>query len=875
MLADLTDFYVSSRNVPFPISGNYQVKLWTFRNILIAVVTAACLFIGGDCKAQIAGEYEEVSVFLNVQRVGGTEMTVLILDQTIYLPITEIFDFLKIKYVISSTMDSVSGTFINEGSKFLIDKATEQLVYLDKVYRLKPDELIKTAAGLYLKSNYYGEIFGLNCAFNFRNLSVVLSTDLELPVLREMRQEQMRNNLNRLNGERKADTLIGRKYPKFYFGTADYAAVTSISNKETGQEARLSLGLGGIVAGGETNVVLNYHNNEGFAGPQQYYLWRFVDNNLSVARQILVGKIQGQAIASVYAPIVGIQVTNAPTTYRRSFGSYTLSNHTEPNWMVELYVNGVLINYVKADAAGFYSFNVPLVYGNTSIKLRFYGAYGEERSSEQSISIPFNFLPENEFEYTASTGLVEDGKQSRFSRFSSNYGLSKRMTIGAGVEYLSSIHSLKYIPYMNTSVRAFSNLLVSAEYAHGVRSKAILSYNLPSGLQVEVNNTWYKKGQTAINNTYLEDRKVIVSLPFRGRRFSAYSRITLEQILLPNTKYTTAEWLVSSVIGNYSASITTYALFMALTDPYVYSNLSVGIRGIKNILITQQFQYEYVSHQVVGLKTELEKRMFRNGYLNASFERNFSSRITNVELGLRYDFNFAQTRISVRKSREETRALQGISGSLIHDGKSGFTDFNNYTSVGKGAILLIPYLDMNGNNRRDRDEPGATGLKIRMNGGRIKQSLKDTTISITDLEAYTSYMIELDPLGFEHLAWKLPKKSYSVVVDPNFVKHIEVPVSVFGEVSGRLTLADNSIEKGLGGVIINFYNDKSQKIASTSTEVDGYFTYLGLLPGIYSAKVDVEQLTKLNLVAEPNIIQFTIMRNVEGSLVDGLQFVVK
>jgi hypothetical protein len=875
MSADFTNFNLSAGNVANPIPGGYQVKSWTFGKILMAVIIALGGLSGKDCKAQNTGEYEEVSIFLNVQRVGGTEMTVLISDQTVYLPVTDVFGFLKIKYAVSSTMDNVSGTFITEASKFLIDKANEQIVYLDKIYRLKAGDLIKTAAGLYLKSDYYGEIFGLNCTFSFRNLSVVLSTDLELPVLREMRQEQMRSNLTRLTGDRKADTLIGRKYPKFYFGTADYAAVTSISNKETGREARLSLGLGGIVAGGETNVVLNYHNNEGFAGPQQYYLWRFVDNNLSVAKQILVGKIQAQAIASVYAPIVGIQVTNAPTTYRRSFGSYLLSNHTEPNWMVELYVNGILISYVKADAAGFYSFNVPLVYGNTSIKLRFYGAYGEERSSEQSVSIPFNFLPQNEFEYTASTGVVEDDMRSRFSRFSSNYGLNKQMTIGAGVEYLSSIHALKYIPYMNTSVRVFSNLLASAEYAHGVRSKALLSYNLPSGLQIEINNTWYKKGQTAINNSYLQDRKVIVSFPFRGRRFSAYSRVTLEQILLPNTKYTTAEWLISSVIGNYSTSITTYALFMDLVNPYVYSNLAVGIRGIKSILITQQFQYEYVGHRVVGLKTELEKRMFRNGYLNASFEKNFSSRVTNVELGLRYDFSFAQTRISVRKSRGEIRGLQGISGSLIHDGKSGLTSFNNYTSIGKGAIILTPFLDMNGNNRRDRDEPGATGLKIRMNGGRIKQSLKDTTISITDLEAYASYMIELDPTGFEHLAWKLSKKSYSVVVDPNFVKHIDVPVSVLGEVSGRLTLAGNSNEQGLGGIIINFYNDQSKKIASTATEVDGYFTYLGFLPGVYSAKVDPAQLTKISLVAEPGMIPFTIIRNIEGSVVDDLHFIVK
>ncbi|MNX97152.1 hypothetical protein D3C86_1295060 [compost metagenome] len=267
--------------------------------------------------------------------------------------------------------------------------------------------------------------------------------------------------------------------------------------------------------------------------------------------------------------------------------------------------------------------------------------------------------------------------------------------------------------------------------------------------------------------------------------------------------------MLSGVIGNMSASATTYSIFMKDADPYVYTNYSFSLRAFKNLLITQQLQYEYVQKQVIGVKTELEKRVFKRGYLNLSYEQNFLSDISNIEIGLRYDFSFAQTRVSVRKSNDVIRTLQGISGSLIHDGKSGFTNFNNYTSVGKGAVLLIPYLDLNGNNKRDRGEPKAQGLKVRINGGRIQQSVKDTTIRITDLEAYTNYAIELDGSGFDRLAWKFPKKNYSVVIDPNFVKNVEVPISVFGEVSGRVILKNGTKEEGQGNVLINFYNEQA------------------------------------------------------------------
>ncbi|MBK6643629.1 MAG: hypothetical protein IPG39_21555 [Bacteroidetes bacterium] len=77
--------------------------------------------------------------------------------------------------------------------------------------------------------------------------------------------------------------------------------------------------------------------------------------------------------------------------------------------MVELYVNNEMIDYVKSDASGFYSFQVPLFYGNSVVKLKFYGPWGEERSNEQNFSIPFNFLPKGDFEYNIGGGIVQDG----------------------------------------------------------------------------------------------------------------------------------------------------------------------------------------------------------------------------------------------------------------------------------------------------------------------------------------------------------------------------------------------------------------------------------------------------------------------------------
>ena len=411
-----------------------------------------CMAFTGFANNEEDPDFDEIPVFLSVTGVGSIEVPAIVYNEYVYLSVGHVFDFLHIKNTVAANGDSISGFFLQPQNYYVIDKPHRRLVVGDKVIRLKENDVFVSAGNLYLKSTYFGVGFGLNCSFNFRSLTVLMNAQVELPVVREMRQESIRNNVRRLTGGMKADTLINGGRPFFHAGAADWSVITT-QNSNGENNTRASFSLGTIIAGGETTLGLNYDSYTGFTHKQQYYLWRLVNNDRKALRQVMLGKINAQSTSTLFAPVVGVQVTNTPTTYRRSFGTYVLSDRTEPNWMVELYVNNVMVNYVKADAAGFFSFEVPLVYGNSAIKLRFYGPYGEERITEQNINIPFNFLPEGQFEYTASAGVVEDSVHSRYSRASFNYGLGKRITVGGGAEYLSSVATGKYMPFVNASVR--------------------------------------------------------------------------------------------------------------------------------------------------------------------------------------------------------------------------------------------------------------------------------------------------------------------------------------------------------------------------------------------------------------------------------------
>ena len=126
-------------------------------------------------------------------------------------------------------------------------------------------------------------------------------------------------------------------------------------------------------------------------------------------------------------------------------------------------------------------------------------------------------------------------------------------------------------------------------------------------------------------------------------------------------------------------------------------------------------------HQLISSKLRVEKRFLNSAFFNLSLEKNFISKINYGEVGLRYDFSFAQTGVSVRQSDKKTSFVQYARGSIINDKESGYLGTDNRTNVGKGAISVTAFIDINSNGHRDPGEPKVNGLNIRAMGGRLKK----------------------------------------------------------------------------------------------------------------------------------------------------------
>jgi len=814
-------------------------------------------------------EYDELSVEMNVPDLGTIEIPIAIKGQNAYIPVNELFNYLKIKN--EETTNGFQGFIIHPDSTYAINPSEKKITYKNTDFELSEEDFIQSPSTFYLKSNLYGKIFNLNTTFSFRSLTVNLRTDKELPVIKEMRLKKLRENVNRVRGIVNPDTIIQRNHPFFKAGSLDWGIVTT-QQSEFENDNRFNLGLGTVFLGGETNLLLNYSTRVPFDSRNQFYQWRYVDNKSKLFKQITAGRIFTRATSSLFAPVSGVQVSNSPFQNRRSFGTYTLSDYTDPRWTVELYVNNILVEFTQADASGFYTFNVPLMYGNTAVRLKFYGPYGEERIEERIINIPYNFVPENELEYTLSAGIVENNDLDRFSRVNFNYGLNNSITLGGGAEYFSAVTDNRVMPFINSSIKIAPNLLFTGEFMYGVKSEGLLSYRTFGNIQVDLNYIKYDEDQTAINFNYLEERKLSFSTPIRTKNFSLFSRFSVNQIVMPNTEFTTAQLLLSGAIMGVGTNLTTYGIYNdRVKQPTIYTSFSQNYRLPGKFLFSPQIQYDFSRNQFNNIIMELERPVLNKGFVNIAYENNMLRNAHIFEIGLRYAFDFAQTSATSRLSNQNNSFVQSARGSLMLDDNTRYVASSNRSAVSKAAVSIIPFLDFNTNGKRDPMEPSVSGLDIKNTTGNLSTNNDGTVLRITELQPYIKIVLEIDPNSLDNIAWKVRNEKIEILTLPNQFQEIEVPVEVLGEIAGMVYLKEENQLQGQGRITINILDERGRLVKSILSEGDGYFTYLGLSPGKYTAVIDPIQMRKIGYEASESI-DFEIEVDEYGDIVDDLEF---
>ena len=884
----------SHKRTTIPLTGKGVIPAWAKGLLLIFIL---CSFQNHNAVAQatINDEsdaplvtYDEIPVRVMVEGYKLFYIDAIYgNNKQLFVNVEDLFNTLDISCLPSKDGNGVSGFIEKESQLYTINLNTKEIKVGNKIIRTK-NGLTKELGELYMESSLFAEAFGITLSFNYRALTIMLKSNFELPILKQLRIEKLRKNVSKVKGEVIADTIVKRNYHFLKLGTMDYS-LGSYQTWNGPTDNRVSLGIGTELLYGEADVAVNYYSQYKFDNRQLFYLWRWVDNDKSVIKQAQLGKISNQTISFINSPIVGGAIRNTPTTIRKASGYHTITDHTEPNWSVELYINNVLVDYTKADASGLYQFKVPNVYGYTTLKLKFFGPMGEERTEERTINVPYTVMPAGEFEYGLSGGVLQDTLSSRFGRAEFNYGVNRILTIGGGTEYLSSIPKNPYIPFASFTFQPFSKMTLVGEYDHGVKTRGVMDFYFRKDALLTLDYAKFVEGQLATRFNAPEERKVKLSVPFAVKKTTGFVRLDYTQLVYKAFSYNQGNLMVSAYYKQFSANAANQFNWIGSLKPYVITDLALSWRLKSGLTVRPSAQYNFTDGQLNTCKLSLEKYIPRGNFA-ISYEKNVLYNDHFINVNFRYDLPGARANLSVSQNRNTTMTAESVQGSLAFGGGNGYAYASNNSSASKGGLLLYPFLDLNNNGKFDTGEPMVKITNVGIMGGKVIFNEKDLIVRIPDLNAFTTYLVEFQDNDLENIAWRFRKKIYQVLIDPNQFKRVDIPVVAVGEVRGMTYLNKDNVLKGQRRILVKFFKKSTRKggsqtmaesdatlskpVAETLSESDGYLYYMGLSPGEYVVRVDPDQLKNLNMTVSPESIPVKINQLAEGDVVTGLDFVL-
>lgn len=834
----------------------------------------ALLFVSlvsfADAQDTTRVDGEEFDIMLTVQRQGSTVIPSVLVENDVYLPVFEIFRFLRIKSLVSVSGDTLTGFFLSEDKPYTIDFAEQRIVIGEKEYVLKRRDFVRTEMSVFLRRALFGELFGLQCSFDMRRLLVDLQTELSLPLIREMERERIRRNVQRLTADPVADVVLHTPRPLLRPGMLDWNLAYSVApERRSSWEAGLAAGIG--LLGGDADIRSRISGDDRAVAGNLRWQWRFVDNDNTLLRQISLGRMTTLDRGNTRQAMLGLSLSNRPTTFRRSFGTYTLDGHTGPGWTVELYLHQVIIDVTTADASGYYQFEVPLSYGTTSLTLRFFGPWGEERTEERVVSLPFTFLRPGEIEYTLTGGRIESDDGLYMGRGEMNIGTGRHVTLGLGSDVVTADQGNRFSPFARTTVRPFDGLLFSGEYVHDAHVEALASVALPGRTLLDL--SWRKEEATGtVSGSGKETRQFSLTSPITTSFLRGNIRALLRQELIAEDAQFSAEAVYSGSIFGIRSNVTLTGDRLSDAFRTLFLSYSVSLYLPLQSTVRPQLVTDVMTPELLTAGIVIERPLGNSGWITASLQRELAEQSWNASLALRWEMPFAQT-VSGLTYRDDTPALDlAVQGTLGWDVDDARLHLDPKSWVRRGALTIETYLDLNNNGMRDEDEERLRGLDVKVNGGRVLRDDDGALIHVVDLESYRNYYVELSAMLFENISWQLAHASYEVTVYPNQFTMLSVPVIVAGEISGRVR-TDTTLERSsYRGFQVQFVNAEGQIVAQTLTDRRGEYYHLGLLPADYTVRIDPQQLQRLGL--EATTAKVTIRSLEEGDIIDGVELVL-
>ncbi len=857
------------------------------KQFLTTVILAFALTFGlaAGASAQAADTTEAIPVQLTVRGVGKSELIVYAQDNVVYVPVVELFTFLRLNATYNAGSRMVEGFYISPDTKYIIDAANRTASIRDRVVPLSTTDVLVRGNDIYLRGELFEPLFGLQLSYFPRRLEIVLKTKENLPIFLERARELARRRKGAFFTVPTAEYTAPRRVSLFSLGRLDYLFSNQLSRYGSPRQT-YSLHLGNQLLGGDFDGRVNGTartplTNRDMSARLRY---AFLSNNL--VRQVYLGDVFTGGL--VPSSVWGAEITNRPAPRRYLFGTEDLDGTLQTGGVADFYFRGVLADYQKGDAEGNYSFNTPLIYGVSNYEVKQYDAYGIERQVEYRVIVPPSMIPPGEVQYSLVGGKLRFLNDQFYGNGSVQWGVNPYLTLGTGFDMYDGANpysTRKVHPFFTSTARLSQLLTGDFTVAPTAYSRGILSVTYPSSAGGSISYAWYNRNPFYNPRSIKTDGAATVSVPIRSTAQRLNLDFLVRETIFESGRDRVFQASLGGQFGTVSPRIThrrTWRDRDFFKDVEAYTTASIGLRASGGFFFRGQTRYYHYGGGFRDLRLEFSRRFSKEFWLQLFLDKSFITQSAIAGAQVVYYFPFALFRTIIGGGGATgIRTSQSVSGSLGYSGEAGDFYFDYLSNrVGFGGIVVNPFVDANNNGEYDDGEETLEKAKIQattMFGNQALRYIPGNGFGLKHTLPYEEYIMTIDPEYFDNPLWVPKYTSVSVVSEPNMFRQVDLPIVFGGIVRGRVESEVGGKTFPAEGVTVTIQTDAPEEGKQSYKKVGisystGEYEFIGVPPGRYRVTVENAQLSLLGYRAVETTKIVEIVSKQDGDEINDINF---
>ncbi|MEP7130709.1 MAG: carboxypeptidase-like regulatory domain-containing protein [Sphingomicrobium sp.] len=767
---------------------------------------------------------------------------------------------------IDLTARKASGWAFKEGNRISIDYGGGTVAYAGKTENLAPQTIRETPEGWCVQTAALSRWFGIGVKPVTTGSVLVLQSEAKLPVELAMERQQRAAHIRKASFDLGSLPQVRVPYRMWRAPALDFvvsAGVTYRASDGMRVDRQSSIFAAGEIAqlsydaqitttqkGKPSLLRLRAYRSDpdgGLLGPLH-------------ATHFGMGDVEGfdSGLTGSVAAGRGAVITNRPLATRAAFDRTRFEGDLPTGWEAEIYRNGELLAFAKANGTQRYVFeDVQLFYGENQIQIILYGPQGQIRTRDEVVNVGQDNVPAGKTWYWAGFNqpgrdIVElekppDGSTQPKGQaaVALEHGIDDRTSVGVlaramliGDERLTFIEGnvrrsigpalveLGAARESNGGMAAHAQMLGKFGTVN-VRAEALVAndFHLRSGARQSI-----------------RDARLAVDAPLRiGRTvLPAHAEVHITQQRNAATQLEAAARLSANLDRFNLATDIVYKKQYLASGSGPPGEFSVGLIGtgrIGNVRLRAESSFDL---------TPVAR--FQTAELSAYWS---ASEKVDWEGDLAYDAQSKRARAKVTHVRRFNSVAIALTGEAASDGSVAFGVNLNFSLDPRhgitlsrlplaqaGAVHAVVYRDLNDNGVHDPNEPFEKGALI-TTGTVQAQRPTDASGSVTvgGLTAYSPIAIGVDQTSLAD-PMLVPRKALQVVVPrPGVPADVQIGLVGGGDVEGAIVKSGGL---GFEGLDLELVDSAAKVVGTARTDFDGFFLFERVAYGTYTLRIAKE-----------------------------------